>query len=124
MSTGETIDRNCPPTIEQVKEEIIKNNIQYPKIVLAQAIEESGWLECTNCSLDVNNIFGFWYKKKFLEFDSWQESVEYYAKWQKRHYIKGDYFKFLKKIPYSMNPKYVENLKRIIKITEYIWEDE
>jgi len=114
-------DRSTP-TVEEVKAEILKHDIRFPDIVLAQAIEETGWMECIDCSMDYNNIFGFWYKKKFIGFDRWQESVEYYAKWQKRHYVSGSYFKFLKSMPYSMNPEYNKNLKKIMKSNEHLWK--
>lgn len=100
-------------TLDSVRYEIAKNNIQHPEIVLRQAIEESGWFDCVNCSRDVNNIFGFYWRGAYIKFDTWQESVAYYARWQKRHYKGGDYYQFLKDRGYAENPKYIENLKRI-----------
>ena len=45
-------------TIEEVKLELIKQNVEHPEIVLAQSILETGWYKCKNCSMDKNNIFG------------------------------------------------------------------
>ena len=65
---GDTIkaaeDNQVPElTIANVKKVLKEEN--FPEIVLRQAITETGWFKCTNCS-SRNNIFGFYYKKKYL----------------------------------------------------------
>ena len=100
-------------TVENVKAAIIEAGIQYPEIVLKQAILETGWLKCTKCSLTKNNIFGFYYKKKYISFDNWLECVDYYKRWQDRHYKGGDYYQFLKDVGYATSPTYVQKLKQI-----------
>jgi len=100
-------------TVDNVKEAIIEAGIQYPEIVLKQAILETGWLKCTNCSLTRNNIFGFYYKKKYISFDNWIDCVAYYKRWQDRHYKGGDYYQFLKDVGYATSPTYVQKLKQI-----------
>ena len=62
-------------TPERVLAELKKQNVLFPKIVLAQSIEETGWYKCTNCSMDKNNIFGLWNHKKqeYYKYDTWQE---------------------------------------------------
>lgn len=102
-------------TLDSVKAYINQTDLQHKEIVLSQSIEETGWYNCTNCSLDRNNLFGWYYKKKYLEFDTWQESIDYYVRWQKRHYKGGDYYEFLKKVGFATNPNYIRNLKRIKK---------
>ena len=97
----------------QVQQEIYDSEIQHPEIVFRQAILETGWFKCENCSMDHNNLFGFYWKKKYLEFDTWQESVVYYSRWQKRHYKGGDYYQFLEEIGYATNPDYIKLLKGI-----------
>jgi hypothetical protein len=87
--------------------------VEHPEIVVKQAILETGWFKCSHCSLNKNNIFGFYYKKKYLEFDNWLESVAYYKKWQKKRYQGGDYYKFLKKVGYATSPTYEDKLKQI-----------
>jgi flagellum-specific peptidoglycan hydrolase FlgJ len=115
---GDTIkvaeDNQVPElTIANVKKVLKEEKILFPEIVLRQAITETGWFKCTNCSLSRNNIFGFYYKKKYLVFDNWVECVRYYKRWQGRHYVNGDYYAFLKKIGYATNPRYIEDLKAI-----------
>ena len=100
-------------TVENVQKEIKRLGIKEGDIVLRQAILETGWLKCTNCSLGSNNLFGFFYKGKYLSFDNWVESVEYYKWWQDQVYHGGDYYVFLKKIGYAEAPNYIKYLKSL-----------
>ena len=107
--------------VEEVKAEIKKQNIKHPEIVLRQAIWESGWFECTGCSWDHKNMFGFRNKiwitptnpKGYKEWDNWRESVRYYKRWQDRKYAGGNYYKFLINRGYSESDDYIINLKSI-----------
>lgn len=90
----------CFPSEEITPKEVytycVERDILYPEIVTAQAIKETGWFNCNNCSLDKNNIFGFWYKGSFIKFDDWKQSVEYYKRWQDKWYDPNrDYYDYL-----------------------------
>ncbi len=100
---------------ENVYIELVKAGIEHPEIVVKQAILETGWFKCEHCSLRKNNIFGFYYKKKYVEFDNWVESVQYYKRWQAKRYTleDGDYFSFLVNVGYATDPSYVKLLKSI-----------
>lgn len=100
-------------TVENVYYELLKQDVKHPDIVLKQSILETGWYTCENCSLESNNIFGFFYKGKYIKFDTWQESVAYYKRWQTRHYRGEDYYVFLKRVGFATSPKYVSKLKSI-----------
>jgi len=100
-------------TVANVKKVLKQEKVRFADIVLRQAITETGWFKCTNCSMSRNNIFGFYYKKKYLVFDNWVECIRYYKRWQDRHYKSGDYYHFLKKIGFATNPRYIEDLKAI-----------
>ena len=100
-------------TVENLKAMLIAEGVQHPEIVLKQAIQETGWFKCTSCSLNRNNIFGFYYKKQYLTYDSWQECVRYYKRWQDRHYKGGDYYTFLQKVGFATDPQYITRLKSI-----------
>lgn len=100
-------------TPENVYAQLEKYDIKHPEIVLRQSILETGWYECQYCSLQHNNIFGFRYKKKYLEFDNWVEAVKYYKKWQEKRYKGGDYYVFLKSIGYATSKTYISKLKSI-----------
>ena len=113
--------KSLPLTITNIKAEIIANDIAHPDIVLRQSVWESGWYRCNDCSLRYNNPFGFrhtsWVEKGnplgYLKFDSWQDAVIYYKKWQAKRYKGGDYYKFLTNIGYAEDPKYISNLKSL-----------
>src|SRR5687767_5556865 len=63
--------------------------IEEPAFVMAQSIQETGWLNCKSCCLRYHNLFGF-YKKgnKCMKFDSEDECIKYYKKWQDKRYPK------------------------------------
>lgn len=100
-------------TPENVYAQLEKFGIQHPEVVLRQSILETGWYECQYCSLQHNNIFGFRYKKKYLEFDNWVDAVKYYKKWQDKRYKGGDYYVFLKNVGYATSKTYISKLKSI-----------
>lgn len=111
MLIGNTIKAQ---TYQEVKDYINDStDIKHKDIVLRQSILETGWYNCTNCSMDKNNIFGWYYKKKYLSFKHWKESVIYYERWQSRHYIEGDYYAFLVKRGYATDTNYINKLKSI-----------
>ena len=71
-------------TIPNLYQEIIRNGIRHPKIVLAQAILETGWFRSPLCR-NRHNLFGLTNPKtgKYYEFNHWTESVQsYYTKVQ------------------------------------------
>ena len=80
------------PTLKEVYNEIVRQEIKEPEIVLRQVIQETGWLKCTKCSLDKNNLFGFTYRKYidgkkhtyYQRYSNWKESIAAYKKWQDR----------------------------------------
>lgn len=111
-------------TVEQVRREIIKQDILFPEIVTAQAILETGWFKCEQCSFRFNNIFGFRLSYKstednpsgYLIFNHWKESVAYYKTWQDKHFTSGSYFEFLVERGYAENMNsYIEKLNWIIE---------
>lgn len=87
--------------------------------VMSQAVYESHWFNCTDCSWRYNNMFGFKGKNgKYLKFKNWREGVEYYAKWQKERYLKykkkyprGTYIGFLKWCKFAVSDDYDRQIK-------------
>ncbi len=100
-------------SLENVYREIIRQEIQHPEIVMKQVIAETRWLKCTHCSLQFNNIFGFYTKSGYLKFDHWTDAVIYYKNWQDTYYKGGDYYTFLRRIGYATAPNYIALLKGI-----------
>ena len=93
---------------------ILKCDIKHPEIVLKQAILETGWFQ-SKFLMRRNNLFGFRSTLKYMRFESWQQSVEYYKKWQDDNYRneKEKYYSFLMRIRFSRSPEYTKTLKRI-----------
>ena len=104
-------------TIPNLIAEIEKNGIKYPKIVLAQAILETGWFKSPVCR-NKHNLFGLTNPRtgKYYEFNHWTESVRaYYSKVQYR-YKGGNYLLWLKKIGYAEDPGYIRAVIRVLKM--------
>lgn len=103
-------------TIPNLYAEIIRNGIQHPKIVLAQAILETGWFRSPIC-LDKHNLFGLTNPRtgKYYEFEHWTESVRaYYTKVQYK-YKGGNYLLWLRDIGYAEAPEYIRSVIRVLK---------
>lgn len=111
----------------------VEQDVQYPEIVTAQAVWETGWFKCNNCSLDKNNLFGFNTGGAYFEYADWKESIRKYKKWQDTYYDSSrDYYKFLaciyknrkgECIKYCTNPdSYVECLQKTISIHLDEWK--
>ena len=100
-------ENNLPElTIPNLYKEIIRNGILYPKIVLAQAILETGWFR-----------FGLTNPRtgKYYEFNHWTESVRaYYTKVQYK-YKGGNYLLWLDEIGYAEDSSYIITIIRLIK---------
>ena len=111
-------------TIPNLYQEIIRNGIKHPKIVLAQAILETGWFRSPFCR-NRHNLFGLTNPKtgKYYEFNHWMESVRaYYTKVQYRYSQKNrinssdvDYLKWLRDIGYAEDPRYIQAVVQVMK---------
>ncbi len=110
-------ENNLPElTIPNLYKEIIRNGILYPKIVLAQAILETGWFRSSVC-LNKHNLFGLTNPRtgKYYEFNHWTESVRtYYTKVQYK-YKGGNYLLWLDKIGYAEDPKYIIAVENVMR---------
>ena len=111
-------------TIPNLYQEIIRNGIKHPKIVLAQAILETGWFRSPFCR-NRHNLFGLTNPKtgKYYEFNHWMESVRaYYTKVQYRYSQRNrinssdvDYLKWLRDIGYAEDPRYIQAVVQVMK---------
>lgn len=114
-------------TIPNLYQEIIRNGIKHPKIVLAQAILETGWFRSQLCR-NRHNLFGLTnpITGKYYEFNHWTESVRaYYTKVQYRYSQKNhtnrsdvDYLKWLQQIGYAKDTKYVYKIISLLKMLQ------
>ena len=93
-------------------EQICRAGIKHPKIVMQQAILETGWFR-SPFLMTRHNLFGF-RKVRYLEFKTAEESIRFYKKWQDKNYLNPDqnYFEFLSEIKYG-SPDYPLHVARI-----------
>lgn len=104
-------------TIPNLYAEIMRNGIRHPKIVLAQAILETGWFTSPVCR-NKHNLFGLTNPRtgKYFEFGHWTESVRaYYTKVQYR-YKGGNYLLWLRDIGYAENPNYIREVIEVLRM--------
>lgn len=102
---------------EGLKEALEYYDVKHPHIVHAQAILETGNFTSRLCK-ENNNLFGLYNskKKKYYSFNHWSESIVAYLAFIQYEYNDDiDYYKFLEKINYAEDPKYINKLKEIIK---------
>ena len=100
-------------TIENLYAALKKHGIKYPKIVLAQAILETGRFRSRVCN-EYNNLFGLRHSKGYYSFDHWEERVIAYK--NKVQYKRRDgegYYSFLKRIGYASAPDYINKVREI-----------
>lgn len=104
------------PAKEGLKEALTYYEIQFPDIVYAQAILETGHFKSIGC-IQRHNLFGLYNSKtkKYYRFNHWTESVVAYKEWiQERYRPPEDYYSFLQRIGYAEDPYYINKLKRIV----------
>ncbi|MGI6794540.1 glucosaminidase domain-containing protein [Bacteroides sp. KG68] len=103
-------------TIPNLYEEIRRNGILYPKVVLAQAILETGWFRSSLCR-ERHNLFGLTNPRtgKYYEFEHWTESVRAYFTKVQYKYKGGDYLLWLRDIGYAEDPGYVRAVIGVLR---------
>lgn len=103
-------------TIANLLAEIRRNGICHEKVVLAQAILETGWFTSSVCRYK-NNLFGLTNPRsgQYYEFSHWTESVRAYRDKVQYRYKEGNYLLWLKEIGYAEDPRYVSSLIRILR---------
>jgi Mannosyl-glycoprotein endo-beta-N-acetylglucosaminidase len=107
------------PKMQAMYDAIKDAGIRHPEFVMAQCMQETGNLKCRKCCLRYHNLFGFYVKgNKCKKFDSDEECIEYYKKWQDKRYDKwrkkypnADYYHFLTYAKYATGAKYTNELK-------------
>ena len=100
-------------TIANLYAALQRHGIKYPKIVLAQALLETGNFRSRLCR-EGNNLFGLRHSKGYYNFDHWEESVIAYRDWvQYKHRDGEGYYAFLKRIGYASAKDYIYKVRKI-----------
>lgn len=90
--------------------------LQYPEIVYAQAVLETGHFKSDLC-INSNNLFGLYdsINKEYFRFNHWSESVLAYRDMvQYKYKPPNDYYQFLKDLPYAEDKEYINKIKNIV----------
>ena len=100
--------------ISNLYQALDRNRIAFPKIVVAQALLETGYFTSNVC-LNDNNLFGLRRPGdgSYYRFNNWEESVKAYKDYVQYKYKAGDYFRFLQRIGYAEDPYYLYKVKSI-----------
>jgi len=88
--------------------------VKYPRIVTAQAILESNNFN-SELFRKYNNPFGLYNSKKkdYFKFKHWTDAVVAYISMVEYKYKGGDYYRFLKRLPYAEDSRYIDKVKAI-----------
>ena len=121
VATNKNVKKKHPHQIHKVIDkafadnvflEICNQQIQFPQVVMTQALLETGWFR-NHYLMSRNNLFAF-KKVKYLDFITWQRSIEYYKEWQLKNLKPSDkdYYLFLVRVKYASDG-YIGHLKKI-----------
>lgn len=110
---GQEVPKLDELTIANLYAALKRHGIKYPKIVLAQALLETGNFRSRLCR-EGNNLFGLRHSKGYYTFDHWEESVIAYRDWvQYKHRDGESYYTFLKRIGYASAKDYIYKVRKI-----------
>ena len=101
---------------ENLMNELKAQDIQFPEIVAAQALLETGNFKSYAC-INGNNLFGLRKKDStYMSFEHWTECVAAYKKYiQKWKQPPNDYYKYLDDLGYAEDTSYTTKLKQMVK---------
>lgn len=100
---------------ENLYNELVAQGVDFPEIVQAQAILETGHFKSYAC-LQQNNLFGLRNGDgTYMSFAHWTNAVAAYKKFiQKYDLPPNDYYKYLQDLGYAEDPNYIIKLKQIV----------
>lgn len=101
---------------ENLYAELVAQGVEFPDIVMAQAILETGHFKSYAC-INKNNLFGL--RKSdgtYMSFDHWTDAVAAYRKYiQKWDDPPNDYYEYLDRLGYAEDKSYVSKVKEIVR---------
>ena len=101
---------------ENLMSELKAQEVQFPEIVAAQALLETGHFKSHAC-INKNNLFGLRKKDStYMSFEHWTDCVAAYKKYiQKWKQPPSDYYKYLDDLGYAEDTAYTTKLKQMVK---------
>ena len=111
---GDKPDRKL--NISNLAEVLEAYHVKYPRIVIAQALLETGYFTSRVC-WDCKNLFGLRRPSdgSYYRFGHWEESVKAYRDYVQYKYKGGDYLQFLDRIGYAEDKTYTMKVRQIAK---------
>jgi putative S-layer protein / peptidoglycan endo-beta-N-acetylglucosaminidase len=102
--------------LENLSDVLDQYGIKFKKIVMAQALLETGNFTSNVC-LTIHNIFGLRRPSdgSYFEFPNWMDCVRAYRDAVQYKYISGDYYAFLDRIGYAEDKAYTSKVRRIAR---------
>ena len=102
--------------IDNLYEELKNQEVDFPEIVLAQALLETNHFESYSCR-ERNNLFGLTRRDgTYMTFSHWTYSVAAYKKYiQKYKEVPEDYYSYLEKLGYAEDSAYIAKVKQVKK---------
>jgi hypothetical protein len=100
---------------ENLINELKAQNIEFPEIVLAQAIIETDSFKSYSCTSN-NNLFGLRNEDgTYMAFKHWTYCVAYYkSNIQNWTECPNDYYQYLNTLGYSNDSLYIHSLKQVV----------
>jgi hypothetical protein len=109
-----------PLNLENLAKALDKYNVKFPKIVMAQALLETGYFTSHVCR-ECNNLFGLRRPGdgSYYVFGNWEESVKAYKEYVQYKYKSGDYLTFLRDIGYATDKNYIIKVLQIASALQF-----
>ena len=105
-------------TIDQVRQELHRQRVPHPDIVLAQARLETGNFK-SDLYKRTGNLFGIKHDGRYAAYRHWRESIADYKKRISSRYKQGEnYYAFLRRINYAEDGNYFRKLDKIIRTSK------
>lgn len=102
-----------PLTKENLKAELIRQNVPHHEIVLAQAIHETGHFTSRVCRVQ-NNLFGLRKGNTYRSYSDYSKCVSDYKRLISSRYKGGDYYEFIRRIGYAEDVEYINKIKKYV----------
>lgn len=112
--TDTNFGENSELNIDNLLAVLDKYDVKEKRIVLAQALLETGYFSSQLC-MEGHNLFGLRHPSdgSYYTFNTWEESVKAYRDDVQYKYSGGNYYAFLKRIGYAEDRNYTSKVKKI-----------